>query len=315
MVLSTAIVGTLSWLTLGVLGIEVSLLYALVFGALISPTDPVAVLGILKRAGAPKRLETLVTGESLFNDGVGVVLFVALLGLAQGHEGLTTGHVALLLAEETGGGILLGLGLGLVAYRLLKGMDNHQVEILVTLAVVTGGFALADALHVSGPIAMVVAGLLVGNQGRAFAMSEHTRQRLDTFWELMDDMLNAVLFLLLGLEVLIVPKSPRLLAFGALAVVAVLVARLASVAGIASLPGLRRRFVRGSVPILAWGGLRGGISVALALSIPETPARDPILAGTYAVVVVSIIVQGLTIGRLVSRVSGAAREARNLEFR
>jgi CPA1 family monovalent cation:H+ antiporter len=215
--LSTLIVGSLTWLVMGWLGLSLPFLYCLLFGALISPTDPVAVLGLLKTAGAPKTLETKIAGESLFNDGVG-------LAVAKGGHAVTPGAMVELFLVEAVGGAALGLALGAVAYQLLKRVDNYQVEVLLTLALVMGGYALADAVHTSGPIAMVTAGLLIGNHGRAFAMSETTRAHLDTFWELVDEILNAVLFVLIGLEVLVMPFTPRYLLAGLIAIPVVLLA-------------------------------------------------------------------------------------------
>lgn len=274
----------------------------LLFGALISPTDPIAVLGILKTAKIPKSLETKIAGESLFNDGVGVVVFLVLLEIVTGGQEVMAGDVVLLLLTETGGGVLFGLAIGWVAYQMLKSVDNYQVEVLITLALVTGGYSLAGHLHVSGPIAIVVTGLLIGNHGRLMAMSEITCAHLDTFWELVDEILNAVLFVLIGLEILVLPLSGPALLAGIAAIPLVLASRLVSV-GVPVL--LLRPFLEFSprvVRILTWGGLRGGISVALALSLPEGPARDLFLPVTYTVVVFSVVVQGLTIGRLVKKV-------------
>ncbi len=289
------------------MGLDIPFIYCLVFGALISPTDPIAVLGILKQAEAPKTLATKITGESLFNDGVAVVVFLVVAGIAAGGGEVTPGEVAMLFAQEAPGGVLFGLIAGGLAYWMLKSVDNYQVEVLITLALTTGGYALAEVLHLSAPIAIVVAGLLIGNHGRLLAMSTHTRQHLDTFWELVDEILNAVLFVLIGLEVLILALREEYLLAGLLAIPIVLLARFISV----GLPiGLMRRFRRFSpnvVQILTWGGLRGGISVALALSLPASEIRDTLVVVTYSVVVFSILVQGLTIGRLV-RLS-AEREA------
>jgi len=301
-VASTFIVGGLSWFLFNMLGITASFIYCLLFGALISPTDPVAVIGILKTAGVPKSLETKIAGESLFNDGIGVVVFMIILELALGGGAVTVGRVSLLLLEEAVGGALFGLVLGLLAYQMLKRVNNYQVEVIITLALVMGGYALADRIHTSGPIAIVVAGLLIGNHGRAFAMSEITRQRLDDFWELMDEILNALLFMLIGLEVLIMPFTKALFIAGLLAIVITLFARWVSVGGAVLTMRMFRRFSPGAVSILTWGGLRGGISVALALSIPLVPERATIITITYIIVVFSIIMQGMTLGRLVDRI-------------
>jgi len=300
-VVSTFLVGAASWLMFDRLGFDIPFLYCLIFGALISPTDPVAVLGILKSAGAPKSLESKIVGESLFNDGVGVAFFLVLLSIAASGEGVTVGKVGVIFIEETGGGALLGLVSGMFAYWLLKQVDNYQVEVLITLALATGGYALAEALHFSAPIAVVVAGLLVGNRGRSLAMSVETTERLDSFWELLDEIMNAVLFLLIGLEVLVLELSPLKFAAASLAVAIVLGSRLISVALPVALLKKFRKFSPHAVKILTWGGLRGGISVALALSLPAGEVREILLTVTYGVVVFSILAQGLTIGPVLKR--------------
>ena len=256
----------------------------------------------MKTAHAPKSLEVKIAGESLFNDGVGVVLFLVILEIATGAEAVTVGHVAQLFLQEAVGGALFGLGAGYVAFLMLRSVDNYQVEILITLALVMGGYALATSLHLSGPIAIVVAGLLIGNQGRLLAMSSTTRHHLDIFWELVDDVLNALLFLLIGLEVLVLSFTQSYLIASLILIPGVLLARLIAVSVPVAM--LRRifTFTPGIIRILTWGGLRGGISVALALSLPPGPMREVILPITYAVVVFSILVQGLTIGKVVRRV-------------
>ena len=305
--LSTLIVGVLMWGVFALLGFKLRFIDCLLFGALISPTDPIAVLSLLKKIGAPKTLEVQIAGESLFNDGIGVVLFMGLLEVATGGNDFDIGHFAFLFMREAVGGAVFGLAIGLVAYRMLKSVDNYQVEILLSLALVWGGSALADALHMSAPIAMVVAGLLIGNQGRSFAMSKRTTNHLDLFWELVDEGLNAVLFVAIGMELLVLTFTASYLAAGVLAVVIVLVARLVSVGLPVWLLRRSERFDPSMVPILVWGGLRGGISVALALSLPaeaagdSVPRREVILATTYVVVVFSILVQGLTVGTLTRR--------------
>ena len=301
-VASTFIVGALTWLVLGLLSIPASFIYCLLFGALISPTDPVAVIGILKTAGVPKNLETKIAGEALFNDGIGVVVFLIILELALGGHEITLGRVALLFLEEAVGGAVLGLAIGVLAYQMLKRVNNYQVEVIITLALVMGGYALADRIHTSGPIAIVVAGLLIGNQGRAFAMSETTREHLDDFWELVDEILNALLFMLIGLEVLIMPFTAALFIAGLLAILISLFSRWASVGGAVLLMRTFRSFSAGTIKILTWGGLRGGISVALALSLPAVPERTTIVIMTYMVVVFSIGIQGMTLGKLVARI-------------
>ncbi len=300
-ILSTFIVGSLTWIVLQLLDIPTSYIYCLLFGSLISPTDPVAVLGILKTTGIAKSLETKIAGESLFNDGIGVVIFLIILQLAQGDHKVSVGEVAHLFGREAGGGALLGFIFGFFAYRMLKQIDNYQVEALITLALVMGGYALADRLHISGPIAMVVAGLLIGNHGRSFAMSDRTRERLDDFWELIDEILNALLFMLIGLEVLIIPFTSDLLIAGGLTILVTLFARWISVGGVVFCMQPFRPFSRGAVPIMTWGGLRGGISVALALAIPAVPERITIITITYLIVIFSIAVQGMTLGKLARR--------------
>jgi CPA1 family monovalent cation:H+ antiporter len=292
------ITGILSWWIFGLLGLEIPFIYCLLFGALISPTDPIAVLGILKQAGAPKSLEAKIAGESLFNDGVAVVLFLLLARIAAGDVDISPASVAMLFAQEAVGGLLFGLGAGGLAYWMLKGVDNYQVEVLITLALVSGGYALAEVLHLSAPIAIVVAGLLIGNHGRILAMSDRTREHLDTFWELVDEILNAVLFVLIGLEVLILVFREEYLLAGLLAIPIVLLARFISVGFPIGVMRHFRSFSRNVVTILTWGGLRGGISIALALSLPAGEIRATLVAVTYIVVVFSILVQGLSIGRL-----------------
>jgi CPA1 family monovalent cation:H+ antiporter len=315
MLVSTCIVGGVTWLVLGWLGLGIPFLHALLFGALISPTDPIAVLGIMKSVGAPRRLEVQVAGESLFNDGFAVVVFLVLLqlaGLDGGAAGSGTtepvaievGEVAMLLLEEVGGALVLALTAGMVAYQMLRRVDNYQVEILLTLALAMGLYALADALHLSAPIAVVIAGLFVGNQGRAFAMTEKTREHVDTFWELVDEILNVVLFLLIGLELLVLPIEPGWLMAGVLAIPVVLGARWLSVAAIMGPLSWVKTQAKGAIPVLTWGGLRGGISVAMALSLPANDSRSLVLTLTYFVVVFSILVQGLTVGRVIRMTSG-----------
>jgi Na+:H+ antiporter len=310
-VLATFATGALFWAGAQLLGHGLPFVYALLFGALISPTDPIAVLGILKQAGAPKSLEIKITGESLFNDGIGVVVFLTILDIALNGSAPEPKEVALFLLEEAVGGAALGLVLGWVVYRLLRSVDAYEVEILMTLALAAGGYTLAEAVHVSAPIAIVVAGLVIGNQGRAFAMSDKTREHLDTFWELVDEILNAVLFVLMGLEVIALTLAWNIIPVGLMAIAAVLLARLASVGLPLGLMRLGRNFSPGSVRILTWGGLRGGISIALALSLPPSPERDLILAVTYMVVVFSVLVQGLTLGPLIRRLNTSALRASN----
>src|SRR3569833_1537907 len=289
--LSTLAVGIGLWLVLPLIGLDLPLMYCLLFGALISPTDPIAVMGILKSANAPKELELVIAGESLFNDGVGVVIFSLLLGMLASGVAPTPGQGLKLLLHEAGGGLLFGWVLGYVTFRLLKSVDNYQVEVLLTLAAVTGGYTLAR----------VVAGLMIGNHGRALAMSDTTRGYLDMFWELLDEMLNAALFVLMGMEVLLVAFSLHELVAAAVAVGVTLTARLLTVGLPVRLLPRAFNLPAGSWKVLTWGGLRGGISVALALSLPAGPERDTVVALTYGVVVFSILAQGLSIGAVTRR--------------
>ncbi|GJQ60163.1 MAG: sodium:proton antiporter [Candidatus Scalindua sp. AMX11] len=298
-VMSTFIVGVIAWIVFLYVGIKVPFIYCLLFGSLIAPTDPVAVIGILKKASVPKSLETKITGESLFNDGIAVVVFLVIMGIVAGGHEVTVKHITLLFLEEAVGGIFFGLAIGWVTYLMLKSVDNYQVEVLLSLALVMGGYALANTIHVSGPIAIVVAGLLIGNKGRFLAMSDRTREHLDSFWELMDEILNAVLFLLIGLEVLILTLKGSYLIAGLIMIPVVLIARFVSVGLPVTLMRCFKDFSPNAVKIMTWGGLRGGISVALALSIPPGPERETLLTVTYIIVVFSILVQGLTVERLV----------------
>lgn len=298
--LSTAIVGTLTWGVFHLLDLGIAPIYCYVFGAIISPTDPVAVLAILRRAGVPQTLAMQFTGESLFNDAVAIVLFLALSQAADPATGgaLTASHLIQLFSAEAVGGIGFGLALGGIGFALLHGIDDYKTEVLVTLALVLGGYAAANALHVSGPLAIIAAGLIVGHHGRDMAMSQTTRQQVDTFWELIDEILNAVLFVLIGLEVLHISFSHSAIIAGLAAIPILLVARFVAVGLPIALLRLGREFAPHTIKILTWGGLRGGISVALALSLPESPARDLIVNMTYITVIFSIGVQGLTIGRV-----------------
>jgi CPA1 family monovalent cation:H+ antiporter len=302
--LSTLLVGTAAWLVLPLVGLHLPYIVCLVFGALISPTDPIAVLGMLRRAGAPPRLSAIIAGESLFNDGVGVVVFIVLTtvaGLSGGHEAPGATTVAGLFAREVGGGVLLGMGLGLVAYHALKSIDEHIIEVQITLALVMLATVVSDKLHVSGPIAVVLAGLLLGNHGKRFAMSENTVDHMQKFWDMLDEILNAVLFVLIGLEVFAVSLSPMNLLAGAILVPVVLGARAVSVSIPIALMGRWRTFDRGTVPILVWSGMRGGIGVALVLSLPPFPGKDSLVTAVYVIVLFSILAQGLTVKPLVSR--------------
>jgi monovalent cation:H+ antiporter, CPA1 family len=324
--ITTALVGGAAWLVTGAFGLEVPVIYCLLFGALIAPTDPIAVLAILKQVGAPKSIEIKLTGESLFNDGIGVVLFFGLARVA-GHgpgsaaaaapavEGDDLARelveqaagVGELFVAEVGGGLLVGALLGLLMFAMLRSVDDYKTEVLITLSGVTGGYALCTALHFSGPLAMVVAGLFIGNTGRLLAMSDHTARRLDEFWELMDEILNAILFVLIGLEVLIITLEPTYLLAGIAVIPLAIVGRFLSVGSVMALLRRSRDFTPGAARVLAWAGLRGGISVALALSLKGKLTGDLVQVGdilvtmTYVVVCFSIVVQGLTVAPLMRR--------------
>jgi len=304
---STFLVGIGSWYLLGWIGFELPFIYCLLFGSLIAPTDPVAVMGVLKTAGATKSLETKIAGESLFNDGVAIVVFLVIFGIAVNGDPVEVVHIGSLFLQEAVGGALFGFVIGYIVMQMLKRVDNYQVEVLLTLALVGGGSTAAGLMHISAPIAVVVAGLIIGNQARRDAMSDTTKQHLDTFWELLDEILNAILFLLIGLEVIILNFESRHLLAGLLLALLVLGARFIAVGIPVSLLKLRSEFHPHVVKILTWGGLRGGISVALALSIPAGPERDVIVSVTYIIVICSIITQGLTIQKLVAF---ASRESR-----
>ncbi len=303
--ISTFVVGTMMWFLMGVFGIGIPFIWALVFGALISPTDPVAVLSLFKTVDVPDTLQAKMTGESLFNDGVGVVLFtvVVAIALAGGEDGggMGAADIIELFLTEAGGGAVLGLAAGYLGYRAMYGIDEPSLEVLITLALVMVTYALALALHMSGPIAMVVAGLFIGNRGVKYAMSERTRDYVLTFWTLIDEILNSVLFLLIGLEVLVVAESIDHLEVALLAIPVTLVARTLSVSIPIAILSRWETFTKGAVPVLIWGGLRGGIAVALALSLPDVEYKATILSITYGVVLFSIIVQGLTVKPLVER--------------
>ncbi len=301
--ISTAIVGTGAYLVFSLFDVPVPLPYCFVFGALISPTDPVAVLGIMKSLKAPKRLETKISGESLLNDGVGIVLFVMLLAAAGGGHG---GHVGItevlkVFLVEVVGGVALGLGIGYGVYRAMKTVNEPNLEILMSVALVMSITFLAFQLHASAPLACVMAGLLIGNHGRFFAMSSTTREAVDHVWAFADYALNAVLFLLLGLEVLAIPFKGASAATAALLIPLVLIARFLCVSVPITVMKLKRDFMPGTIPILTWGGLRGGISVALALSLPDFEGREAVLTATYGIVIFSILVQGMTIGPVLKK--------------
>jgi CPA1 family monovalent cation:H+ antiporter len=302
-IISTAIVGVGFWLIADAVGVPVPFAWALVFGALISPTDPVAVLSTLREVDVPQTLETDMTGESLFNDGVGVVVFTVLVAVAAGAEGgrIDLLHIGELFFVEALGGAVLGLVTGYVAYRAMRAIDDYPIEVLISLALVAGTYTLAAKLHMSGPIAVVVAGLLVGNRGPSHALSEETQQYLFGFWTLIDEVLNSVLFLLIGLEVLVLRLDPSFAWLAVFAVPLALCGRFFAVSVPVLILSATQSFVRGTIPVLTWGGLRGGISIALALSLPEVEEKSLILAATYAVALFTIIVQGLSLRALVER--------------
>lgn len=299
LLISTFLVGIGAYFVLRLFGVELPFIYCLLFGALISPTDPVAVMGILKTAGVSPSLETKIVGESLFNDGVAIVIFLVIFGIAVNGDPISVEHIGFLFLQETIGGALFGFVCGYVVLQMLKRVDNYQVEVLLTLALVAGGSTAATGLHLSAPIAIVVAGLMIGNHGRRDAMSDNTVQHLDTFWELIDEILNAVLFLLIGLEVMIITTDKEIWLAGVILAVVVLLARLTAVSVPVTLMKLRKSFHPHVIKILTWGGLRGGISVALALALPAGEERDVIVTVTYIIVVLSILLQGLTIQKLV----------------
>jgi CPA1 family monovalent cation:H+ antiporter len=298
---SMFIVGWLMWGVLRGVGLALPLKACLLFGALISPTDPVAVVSLMKWLRAPKSLQTLISGESLFNDGIGVVLFLTLVGINRGDGNISAISVTWLFVRQAFGGAVLGFFAGAIVYQLLRRAHNFQVEVLLTVALVMGSYALAERINVSAPITAVVAGLLIGNHGRVFDLAERTRRDLEQFWVLAEEVLNAVLFVLIGLEILVTPFTGRLLVAIAMAIPIVLFARWLSVLLTISVLSRGRRLRRAMMPILTWGGLRGGLAVAMALSLSPSARRDTLVAITYGVVVFSIIVQGTTIGRVVKR--------------
>jgi len=300
--ISTFVVSMMAYYLFQLFNLRIPYIYCLLFGALISPTDPISVMGILKQAGIPKSLELKIAGESLFNDGVGVVIFLTILEVAvNGTGNFSIAGTAVLFLREAGGGLLLGAGLGYLAYFLIKSIDNYRVEVLITLTVVMCGYPLADHFHLSGPLAIIVAGIILGTKGKQAGLSDISLDYLGKFWDLLDEIFNAVLFLLIGLQMLVIKISPVIVLIGCIMIVMVLLARLFSV----SLPLMFLRvwikLEKNAVLILTWGGLRGGLSVAMALSLPEAMHRNEFVLITYIIVVFSIIVQGLTIGKLARR--------------
>lgn len=304
--ISTAVVGVGFYYVAQLFGFHISLLWCLAFGALVSPTDPIAVLSVLKSAGAAPAVEAKITGESLFNDGTAVVAFLTLVGLAAGTAELSAGAIASALAREVIGGVLVGLAVGFGASFLLRDLESYAIEILITLAMATAGYSLAELVHVSAPLAVVIMGLVLGNHGAARHMSEKTREHLYNFWHLLDELLNLVLFGLIGLEVIALAFHVRDIWLGIATVPVVLLARLASVGIPLSALGKFRESSPHAIKIMTWGGLRGGISIALALSLPAFEGRDMVIGVTYVVVIFSLLVQATTLGALVRRYNGSA---------
>lgn len=302
--LSTLLIGGATALALSAIGLPIRTIRtidAFLFGALISPTDPIAVLGMLKAVAAPRQLETRIAGESLFNDAIGVVVFTTVLALATGHD-VSAGQIALVFAREALGGAAFGLVAGYLAYHLLRSIDDTSVEVLITLALAIGGYAAAEALRVSAPLAVIMSGLVIGYRGPR-VMSDRTRQYIDAFWKLVDEVLNAVLFMLIGITVLVMPFHRGMAWAALLAIPIALAARWISVAAPLIAFGRFRQSTPHSIALLTWGGLRGGLSIAMALSLPASDGRDVILGMTYAVVACSILVQGTTFGPLVRRLT------------
>lgn len=303
--ISTFLVGIFVFYGLKIINLPTDFIYCLLFGALISPTDPIAVLGILKKVGAPKKLETKIVGESLFNDGVGVVIFITIYGIAStGMEHFSLAHTGLEFIKEVGGGLLLGGILGYLTYVLLKSINDYDTEVIITIAAVMGGTLLAQYLHISAPLAMVVAGLIVGNDTvRQSSMSEVTEQYVDKFWELVDVLLNTVLFVMIGMELLVLTFEKEYFLAGILAIPAILFARYLSLLLPIKFYKKKLDFIKNTNAIMTWGGLRGGISIALALSLTDAMHKDLFLVMTYTIVVFSIIGQGLTVGKLIKKLT------------
>lgn len=310
-VISTLVVGYLFHFGMGLIGLQIPLVHCLLFGALISPTDPIAVLSILKQTSVSQSLKTKIAGESLFNDGVALVLFILIRGIAEGSAvDITPKGISILFIKEAVGGITLGIVIGYIGSIMIKQIDDYTVDVLITLAIVMGGYLIAGQLHVSGPLAMVAAGLIVGNYGRDKAMSETSRDYVDRFWELNDEILNAILFLFIGFEVLLIPEWKVYWFPGVIAIAIVLFARYISIIIPARLIKFNKKLSKQSILILVWGGLRGGVSIALASSLSEHTNKNMILTVTYFVVIFSIIIQGLSVGRLTGPRPYSARRRR-----
>ncbi len=302
-VISTFAVGALVYYITPLFGFQIPFIYALLFGSLISPTDPIAVMGVLKDANVKKSLETKVAGESLFNDGVAVVIFAVILQLAQGSDiDISFTNISWLLIKEALGGFALGTILGIGASNAMRRIDDYKVSVLITLSVVMGGYLIAHAIHISGPLTMVAAGIVIGNYGKRTAMSAITKDYLNKFWELIDEILNAILFLFIGFELLIIHNITDYWLIGMCCILIVLFSRFLSIYIPVVLIPFKNKFSSGTVKVLVWGGLRGGVSIALVLSMDEGPYKPLLVGITYFVVVFSIIVQGLTVGKLAKRV-------------
>lgn len=308
-VISTFAVGGILYYLGPILGVHVPFIYCLLFGSLISPTDPIAVMGVLKEAKVKKSLETKVAGESLFNDGVAVVVFAVILQLTQSSEvEISFLNISWLLIKEALGGFVLGTLLGLGASNAMRKIDDYKVSVLITLSVVMGGYLIAHSMHISGPLTMVAAGIVIGNYGKRTAMSATTKDYLNKFWELIDEILNAVLFLFIGFELLIIQNITSYWIIGTASIIIVLFSRFLSIYIPVLLIPFKNKFSNGTIKVLVWGGLRGGVSIALALSMDEGPYKPTLIAATYFVVVFSIIVQGLTVGKVASRVLSKEEE-------
>ena len=302
--ISTFLIGVIIWYILPLFHIEAPLILCLLFGALISPTDPIAVIGILKKANISKSIETKITGESLFNDGVGVVIFATLLEISKlGMESFEISSALLLFVQEAFGGIVAGAIIGFAGYMMMKSIDNFQTEIMISLAMVMGGYSLCHYLHVSGPLAMVIAGLVTGNIGSKKAMSDVTRDYMVKFWEVTDEILNALLFMLIGLEIMIVDFKVDFLLLGLITAIILVIVRYISLWIPSFIFRLQKEFEENTLRIMSWGGLRGGISIALALSLPSGPEKDVFVAMTFVVVLFSILVQGFSIGNFIRYLS------------
>ncbi|MEO5977530.1 MAG: sodium:proton antiporter [Chryseolinea sp.] len=298
--MSTGIIGTAIYYLFLAFNMNVPYIECLLFGSLISPTDPIAVMGIISKENLSKSIEIKIIGESLFNDGIGVVVFVTLLGIAsRGIENITVGSILLLFARETFGGILTGLVIGYIGFRMMKSIDDFPAEILISLAMVMGGYALCNLIHVSGPLAMVVAGLITGNKGKKEAMSDITMDYLEKFWEVIDHILNAILFMLIGLEIVIVVFRMDYFWIGLTTAILLVGARYISLLIPSYMFGIKKTLEKHTLAIMSWGGLRGGISIALALSLPSTAHKDIFVPITFIIVLFSIMVQGLSMGRFI----------------